>query len=344
MESKILLLACAATSLILSVFIPVHAYGADGAPVPGKANSASALSPASDRAPVPGKSANSSICTTSWKELRNPVYLTDDKKAIFYSFVTSTEARVYLVVAEYKSGHYAFRPIIAPVKTAVSVTANEKNALAAVNAAYFNLSDGLSVGYIYADGNMIADPQKNLALYENEKLRPYLPAVFNRTEVRFLVNAYDEPQIQIVPHKEPLPPECKLVDSLQAGPRLLPKITEEEEAFIRKDPDSGKIIDAINSHKSAARTAFGITNDGYALMLCVSSPSQNRESTGVTLTELAEIMQGLGCVEAINFDGGASTTMAVNLHHETESSQRLTVVCGKDPETRVKSILILVRK
>lgn len=42
-------------------------------------------------------------------------------------------------------------------------------------------------------------------------------------------------------------------------------------------------------------------------------------------------MKGLGCTEAINLDGGASTTMFAGT----------TTVCGKKPETRVKSILLL---
>jgi hypothetical protein len=274
----------------------------------------------------------------SWKELGDPNYLTKDKSVAYYSFPTENGSHAHLIVAEYKSGRYAFKPVVAKVKTPVSVTADQDNALAAVNAAYFNLSDGLSVGYIFADGNMIADPQKNLALYENEKLKPFLPAVFNRTELRFLKDAFGQTQIQIARHLAPLPPECKLIDSLQAGPRLLPEITEEEEAFVRKDPDTGKEIDAINSHKSAARTAFGITDDGHALMITVASPTQSRESAGVTLAELAQILKKLRCVEAINFDGGNSTTMVVNLDNKT------TMVCGKDPETRVKSVLMLVRQ
>ena len=61
--------------------------------------------------------------------------------------------------------------------------------------------------------------------------------------------------------------------SLQAGPRLLPDLTAEAEAFVRKEAD-GKEVDAIGVHKPAARTAFGLTDDGHALILCVSGGKQ----------------------------------------------------------------------
>jgi hypothetical protein len=282
--------------------------------------------------------AHSNSFISNWKDLRDPVYLMPDKKVAYYTFTAHNGSRVYLVVTDYKSDSYVFKPIVNPIKTPVSVSASREDALAAVNAAYFNLSDGLSVGYVFADGIMVANPQKNLALYENEKLRPYLPKIFDRTELRFLKDEHNETQLQIAAHPAPLPLGSRLIDSLQAGPRLLPQITEEEEAFVRKDPDTGKMVDAINSHKSAARTAFGITNDDHALMLCVASPNQSRESAGITLAELAAMLKSLGCVEAINFDGGASTTMAVNF------SKKPSVVCGKDPETKVKSVLVLLRK
>lgn len=341
---------------MLMTFIPIPVYGA-GSPVPGNGSVsiASPASPASSSTPSPSDCINLSLGVlhgiSSWKDLHDPVYLTPNKEVVYYTFSTINGSRAHLVVADYKSGKYVFKPVVTLLKTPVSITADQEHAIAAVNAAYFNLSDGLSVGYIYADGRMVADPQVNLALYENKKLKPFLPAVFNRTELRFLKNEHKETEIQIAPHIAPLPTGCKLVDSLQAGPRLLPEITEEQEAFVRKDPESGLVVDAINSHRDAARTAFGITNDGYALMLCVASPRQNRESAGVTLVELAEILKRLGCVEAINFDGGASTTMAVDFPKESSESElhsaagsdRITVVCGKEPETRVKSVLMLMK-
>jgi exopolysaccharide biosynthesis protein len=134
--------------------------------------------------------------------------------------------------------------------------------------------------------------------------------------------------------------------SLQAGPRLLPKLTDEEEAFVRKD-STGKLVDAIGSHKLAARTAFGITSDGHAMLLCVASKGQNEFSSGVTLAQLASILKILGCSEAINFDGGTSTTMVIRhvpgSHVDgNKSSDQFIQVCGRTPEKLVKSGLMIL--
>jgi len=47
-------------------------------------------------------------------------------------------------------------------------------------------------------------------------------------------------------------------------------------------------------------------------MLVTVDGRQPKKSVGMTIEELAVLMTGLGCVEAINLDGGGSTTMVIN--------------------------------
>jgi hypothetical protein len=82
----------------------------------------------------------------------------------------------------------------------------------------------------------------------------------------------------------------------------------------------------------------------------------------MTLQQLADYMRKLGCIEAINFDGGTSTTMAIKRNplskeelrskdnKESKDAKELkepnaeyAVVCGHVPETHVKSCLIVRR-
>lgn len=56
------------------------------------------------------------------------------------------------------------------------------------------------------------------------------------------------------------------------------------------------------------RTAAGVTEDGRTLILVVVDGRQPGHSIGVTLPELADIMIGLGAIDAINLDGGGSST------------------------------------
>lgn len=72
----------------------------------------------------------------------------------------------------------------------------------------------------------------------------------------------------------------------------------------------------INDEKSRApRSALGITKDNKILLVTIDDDRKvkllpkERYSIGATLGELAEIMLDLGCVTALNFDGGGSTTL-----------------------------------
>jgi len=58
------------------------------------------------------------------------------------------------------------------------------------------------------------------------------------------------------------------------------------------------------------RTALGVRGDG-SIVLATVDGRQPRLSAGMTIPELAGLMTGLGCREAINLDGGGSTTMVI---------------------------------
>ena len=61
------------------------------------------------------------------------------------------------------------------------------------------------------------------------------------------------------------------------------------------------------------RTAVGRTADGKVILFVCDG--RIAASDGATLTELAMILKGLGCVEAINLDGGGSSGMMVGERH-----------------------------
>jgi len=57
------------------------------------------------------------------------------------------------------------------------------------------------------------------------------------------------------------------------------------------------------------RSAVGYTADKHIIFLVADG--RISQSEGVGLPELAEILQSLGCVEAINLDGGGSSQLAI---------------------------------
>lgn len=95
----------------------------------------------------------------------------------------------------------------------------------------------------------------------------------------------------------------RMRDALGAGPALVVdgriRVTADEEVFF------GTSIPEVHP-----RTAVGRKADGTLLLLVVDG--RQPESRGVDLAELAQIMHGLGAVEAINLDGGGSSALVVN--------------------------------
>lgn len=63
---------------------------------------------------------------------------------------------------------------------------------------------------------------------------------------------------------------------------------------------------------AAPRTAIGIKEDGSIVLYTIDG-RQTGHSYGVQLKTLAKRMQELGCVEALNLDGGGSTEMVIKL-------------------------------
>jgi hypothetical protein len=53
-----------------------------------------------------------------------------------------------------------------------------------------------------------------------------------------------------------------------------------------------------------ARTALGVTRNNHLILATIEGPH--------TLWDVAKMLQRLGCVDAMNLDGGGSTTMVIN--------------------------------
>lgn len=70
------------------------------------------------------------------------------------------------------------------------------------------------------------------------------------------------------------------------------------------------------------RTAVGIADGGKTLILVVADGRRPGEATGLSLTELAQIMLDMGCDSALNLDGGGSSELVIR----DPQSGRLQVV------------------
>jgi len=97
----------------------------------------------------------------------------------------------------------------------------------------------------------------------------------------------------------------KMQTAIAGGPVLVQnsavKVTNNEERMFM-----GKAID--DKHP---RTAMGYTADGKLIILVVQGRMPGI-AEGASLTQLGKLLLDLGCVEALNLDGGGSSCMLVN--------------------------------
>ena len=92
--------------------------------------------------------------------------------------------------------------------------------------------------------------------------------------------------------------------------------------------ENGHARSGLDNTTRASRTAIGIKADGTVVMLMVDG-RQAPYSVGMTMAEVAASMEALGCVEAVNLDGGGSSTFATQREGEpeNEATAGLTLRC-----------------
>ncbi len=114
---------------------------------------------------------------------------------------------------------------------------------------------------------------------------------------------------------------------------------------------NGKVITDFSTEKTRlpfltdryARTAIGILKNKQWIFVVVDG-RQPDLSVGMTMNELAEFMVNLGCIEAMNFDGGGSSTMVIgqkiinNPYGDEDEDE------GKKSVRRVSDAILILEK
>lgn len=107
-----------------------------------------------------------------------------------------------------------------------------------------------------------------------------------------------------------------------------PVLVHDQKAVIEKK-ESYK-VDIKDISPNCPRTAIGKVSDNHFIFVVVDG-RQSGYSKGIHLNELADLMQSMGCKEAYNLDGGASSTMyfkgqVVN-HPSSQLGERIVSDC-----------------
>ncbi|MEN9548034.1 MAG: hypothetical protein RIR12_625 [Bacteroidota bacterium] len=124
--------------------------------------------------------------------------------------------------------------------------------------------------------------------------------------------------------------KAKLQTAIGGGPVLVQnseiKITNNEEIkFVGKA-----------SHDKHPRTAMGYTADNKLVILVVEGRNPGK-AEGASLPQLAAIMKDIGCIEALNLDGGGSSCMLVN-------GQSTIKVADKTGQRPIPAVFIIKQK
>ena len=175
------------------------------------------------------------------------------------------------------------------VLTEVSTYAERKGAYAAVNGSYFDMDNGNPICYLRIDGRQLGEntPQKNDSV--NRKYYQYAT----------LTLADGRPQIHVPDSNRFSEENMEERNIMTAGPMLL------RDGVMVPQRDDRTFV--TNRHN---RTALGIRPDGTTLLL-VADGRFKHNAEGLSLPELERIMLWLDCSDAINLDGGGSSTMYV---------------------------------
>lgn len=147
---------------------------------------------------------------------------------------------------------------------------------------------------------------------------------------------FDEPMPYTNNQQTPLPPPAQssgnIYENLLVGIGGAPTLVKNGQVEVTYDQEimwgSG-----VGYDNRDPRTAVGYTADNHVIMIVADG--RLLSSQGVGLPELAQIMIDLGCVEAMNLDGGGSTQMAVgdqlvNTPSESRAVPTILTVTHKD--------------
>ena len=187
------------------------------------------------------------------------------------------------------TAHYALAFAHEPRRTKTSEMAQKHGAVAAVNGSFFDMDKHFPICYLRIDSVDLGEntPGKDTV---NRKYYQYGTLCLDGDSVLIVKTDSSRHWEERLPYP----------DIMTAGPLLIWRDTLQ---YMR---DDRTFVTDRHNH-----TAVGIRKDGTVLLLVADG--RHKEAEGLSLTELQQILHWLGCHDALNLDGGGSTTMYLNL-------------------------------
>lgn len=152
----------------------------------------------------------------------------------------------------------------------------------AINGSYFDTKVGGSTVFLKEDGKIINATKSGFTPY--------------RENAAFMID--DKGAISIIAKPSAGWASVEAAQTLLAGGPLL----------ISADKVVEQVDAAFNTNRHP-RTAVGVTADNHLIAVVVDG--RTSEAYGMTIAEIASVMEALGCEDAMNLDGGGSSTAFV---------------------------------
>ncbi len=264
----------------------------------------------------------------------SPAVLPSQELGIRYQSQTLPQSVVHILWIPAQS-RFSVTPALSQSLDTLENFAQKNRAVAALNGGFFDPANQKSTSYVVLQGKLVASPKLNSRMIKNPDLAPYLDKILNRTEFRRYLCG-ETVRYGIAFHSELPPGGCQLVDALGGGPRLLPDLTSVQDGFL--DYSNGKVIrDSLGSSQPNARTAVGITRDGSILWVMVAQKPEAPTTSGMSFQALAAFMKTLGVEEAMNLDGGSSSS----LYYKGKTIYGKVNSQGNVVRRSVKSVLLI---
>lgn len=266
---SIILIACTSYSL-LDVFVIPHYISAATSSTSQTSSSQSSDSTKAETS----NTGNVTSTSTSYE---------DDNIKVTITTITEYDTTIYVADVEVSSPEY-LQTALANNSYGTNITdttsdiAESVNAILAINGDYYGANKS---GYVIKNGTVYRSTVRED--YENGDLVIYEDGSFgiiyeNEVSAQELVDS-------------------GVVQLFAFGPSLV------ENGNIQVNTST----EVDQSMTSNPRTAIGIIDECHYIL--VVSDGRTSESAGLSLYELASIMQDYGCVTAYNLDGGGSSTM-----------------------------------
>lgn len=185
----------------------------------------------------------------------------------------------------------------------VFTLAERHQAVAAINGGFWK-QNGDPAGALKIDNHWLGTPIKPRGAIGWSLINPKVLIDKILTNCS-LSDAISDSQIEVIPVSDPsytTPEEWKELEHIVGGTPVLV-----QNGNLIEDFSSEKTLQSFLTNKHP-RTAVGIKSNGDWVFVVVDGRFYGYFG-GMTMNELAQLMLDLGCVEALNLDGGSSTTM-----------------------------------